>query len=120
MLLNVCLWACVLVSLMKSTSHIILLLETLLIDDNALTGNTDAMCTHTIRHFVSDCTSSSASDAEIECSCCTLCCSDENTTCNDAEWFGNHGGIWETGYIRVKYDFDEGMVSPLVDYDALP
>ena len=106
---------------LNSYSHIIILLETLLIDDNALTGNTDAMCAHTITHFVSDCASSITSyDAEIECSCCTLCCSDENTTCNDREWLGNHGGIWETGYIRVKYDFDEGMVSPLVDYDALP
>lgn len=40
---------------------------------------------------------------------------DENTTCNDSEWIANHGGIWETGYTRVKYDFDEGMVSPLVN-----
>ena len=66
------------------------------------------------------CRTLQVADAEIECSCCTLCCSDENTTCNDSEWLANHGGIWETGYTRVKYDFDEGMVSPLVDYDASP
>lgn len=106
--------------------------ETLLIDDNDLTGNTDAMCEHTLVHFIADCASSTeilgiaspssyqaSVDAEIECECCTLCCADSNSTCNDGEWLANHGGMWETGYSRFMWDFDNGMISPLVDYNTL-
>ena len=102
--------------------HTIFLTETLLIDDNALSGNTDEMCQHEIINFISDCATTSPDifDAEIQCSCCTLCCSDENVTCNDSEWLANHGGIWETGYNRLKWDFDDnGMISPLVNYNIL-
>jgi len=93
-------------------------LETLLIDDNALTGTTEPMCVHVLNHFVADCGSDGVG-AEVECECCTLCCADENVTCNDSEWLGNHGGIWETGYARIKWDFDDGFVSPLVNYNDL-
>lgn len=93
-------------------------LETLLIDDNDLTGNTDAMCAHDITHFIADCAHSiGAFDVELNCTCCTLCCSDENTTCNDAEWLGNHKALWEYGYNRMYWDFEEGIVSPFIDYN---
>jgi len=93
-------------------------LETLLIDENSLTGNTDAMCAHEITHFTADCFTGGSS-VEIQCDCCTLCCFDENVTCNDSEWLGNHGGIWETGYNRVTWDFDDGFISPLLNYNYL-
>mmetsp|Transcript_4594 Transcript_4594/g.7950 ORF Transcript_4594/g.7950 Transcript_4594/m.7950 type:complete len:1277 (+) Transcript_4594:628-4458(+) len=77
-------------------------LETLLIDDNNLTGNTDAMCAHEITHFIADC-------AELYCNCCSLCCSDEKT-CNDSEWLGNHEAVWEYDYERVYWGFEEGVI----------
>jgi hypothetical protein len=48
-----------------------------------------------------------------------LCCFDSNTTCNDDEWLGHHEGIWEFGYERVRWDFEKGAVSPLIDYNLL-
>jgi len=93
-------------------------LETLLIDDNDLTGNTDAMCAHTLVHFIADCAHSTLA-AAFNCTCCTLCCSRENTTCNDDEWLGNHEAMWEYGYNRLYYNFDDnGIISPYVDYNA--
>ncbi|KAL7554015.1 hypothetical protein ACHAWF_017357 [Thalassiosira exigua] len=102
-------------------------LETILIDDNSLTGNTNEMCLHKIEHFISDCGKGAVSvaegngtavgAAELDCACCTLCCRDEDTTCNDAEWLGNHAGIWEYGYDRAMWNFEEGAISPLIDYN---
>jgi hypothetical protein len=93
--------------------------EVLLIDDNSFHGNTSAMCNRLdkINFFVSDCASDPASSgidaAEIQCECCTLCCHDENVTCNDAEWLGNHESMWESGYTRWKWEFESGSVSPI-------
>ena len=67
--------------------------ETILIDDNDLTGNTNAMCEHEIEYFISDCSKDPSVVGEIDCSCCTLCCTDANVTCNDADWLANHEGI---------------------------
>jgi len=67
--------------------------ETILIDDNDLTGNTNAMCEHEIEFFISDCSKDPSVVGEIDCSCCTLCCTDANVTCNDADWLANHEGI---------------------------
>lgn len=94
-------------------------LEVLLIDDNSLTGNTDDVCVHTITHFVSDCGGGSEEpfEAELTCECCTLCCNDSNVTCNDSEWLGNAEGIWEFGFDRVRWAFDDGMISPFVNYN---
>ncbi len=96
--------------------------EVLLIDDNDLSGNTNAMCEHELEFFVADCGRSRIAEGrkvEIECSCCTLCCLDENVTCNDSEWLGNHEGMWETGYNRIGWDFEQGMVYPWLDYNKM-
>lgn len=93
-------------------------LETLLIDDNTFSGDADAICARsdTIKFFVADCASDAGIEAEIDCECCTLCCRDENTTCNDQEWLGNHEGIWENSYSRWQWDFGAaGTVSPMID-----
>mmetsp|Transcript_31440 Transcript_31440/g.63396 ORF Transcript_31440/g.63396 Transcript_31440/m.63396 type:complete len:750 (+) Transcript_31440:117-2366(+) len=116
-------------------------LETLLIDDNSFKGNTAPVCEgrgmDRITHFVSDCASNSSTSAtavsgsiggwedpvlaEIECECCTLCCLDEDITCNDDEWIAHHEGHWQSGYERVYWDFEEnGIVSEVTDaYDTL-
>lgn len=113
-------------------------LEILLIDDNNFKGNADPVCEgrelDRMTHFVSDCASNSSTSAataapgsiggwedpilsvsaEIECECCTLCCMDENTTCNDDEWMGHHEGAWQFGYERVYWDFEEnGIVAQI-------
>lgn len=121
-------------------------LEIFIIDDNNLKGNADPICENRgfdrITHFVSDCASNSSTSsfstsapgsiggwddpvlswsAEIECECCTLCCTDENTTCNDYEWLSSHDGMWQFGYERAFWNFDEnGIVSEQTDsYDTL-
>ena len=66
-----------------------------------------------INHFVADCASDNTGEAEITCDCCTLCCNDENVTCNDSEWLGNHESMWENGYTRWTWEFESGSVSPL-------
>lgn len=91
-----------------------------MIDDNHFVGNASAVCERKdkIKYFISDCGNSSSSggdEPEIQCNCCTLCCNDENTTCNDAEWLGNQESIWETGYNRIKWEFEAGDVSRLSD-----
>ncbi|KAL7536265.1 hypothetical protein ACHAXR_007034 [Thalassiosira sp. AJA248-18] len=106
----------------KLVSFLAPMAETLLIDDNSLTGNTNEMCAHTITHFVADCYHNIGDfdmpiDVALDCACCTSCCFDENTTCNDSEWLGNHEGLWEYGYDRLVWDFDEGGVSPHIDYN---
>ena len=95
-------------------------LEVLLIDDNSITGNTDEMCVNDLVHFVSDCGGEDFlfdSVIELNCTCCTLCCYDTDTTCNDDEWLGNTEGIWEFGYERVRWDFDVGSISPFTNYN---
>ena len=123
-------------------------LEVMIIDDNNFKGNADPVCQgrgiDRITHFVSDCASNSAAitnssstpgsiggwddpvisgSAEIECECCTLCCMDEDTTCNDDEWIGHHEGQWQSGYDRVYWNFDfeeNGIISEITDfYDTL-
>jgi len=114
-------------------------LETLLIDDNNFKGNANPVCEgrgfDRMTHFVSDCSSNSSTfataapgsiggwedpilpvSAEIECECCTLCCFDADTTCNEDEWMGHDEGAWQSGYERVYWDFEEnGIVSELTD-----
>ena len=105
-------------------------LETFLIDDNSLKGNADPICNvrgmDRITHFVSDCASDSSNStnsvtAEIECDCCTLCCLDDDITCNDDEWIAHHEGTWQTDYGRQYWDFEEnGIISEATDnYDTL-
>ena len=85
----------------------------LLIENNNLSGNTDDMCKHTITHFIADCadTSVGAFDSKLECSCCSLCCSEANVdSCNDDLWMGNLLGLWEFGYQRLMWRFDNDVV----------
>lgn len=98
-------------------------LETIIIDDNDLTGNTNAMCEHHVEYFISDCGANSTLgvNPELNCTCCTLCCYDGNPDCNDREWFGNHAARKEYGYGERSYwDFgDNAGISASFDYNGV-
>lgn len=46
---------------------------------------------------------------EMECSCCSACCKDDNQTqaCDDNVWLANVDPIWETKYETTFYQFQE-------------
>ena len=95
-------------------------LQVLLLDDNDLSGTTNAICagqemTHSITgnsgntvnpllFFSADCKNA----GEIACSCCTVCCEDDDPTCNAGEWDAGFDPIWEYGYERYRHSFDMG------------
>eukprot|EP00339_Tiarina_fusa_P013090 CAMPEP_0116998386 /NCGR_PEP_ID=MMETSP0472-20121206/1476_1 /TAXON_ID=693140 ORGANISM="Tiarina fusus, Strain LIS" /NCGR_SAMPLE_ID=MMETSP0472 /ASSEMBLY_ACC=CAM_ASM_000603 /LENGTH=700 /DNA_ID=CAMNT_0004697523 /DNA_START=165 /DNA_END=2267 /DNA_ORIENTATION=- len=86
-------------------------LSAVLLDGNNLSGNADVVCNDPLielGYFSSDCL---GPDEEFECSCCTVCCHDTNTTCNNFAWTLNLDAIWEYGHSRVRYT---------VDWDLLP
>merc|ERR1712107_658392 len=85
-------------------------LDVLLLDGNSLTGTSDVICTSpTINttFFSSDC---GEPNPEIECTCCHLCCNDNNSTCNNYDWRVNLDGIWEYDYQRVVYSFTQSLL----------
>lgn len=80
-------------------------LNVLLLEQNRLIGDFNAICNSVgfeLQSFVSDCKS------EVKCSCCDLCCSDDDTTCNAGDWDGNIDPIWEYGFRRGRYSYDMG------------
>jgi hypothetical protein len=93
---------------MKNLSN----LDVLLLDKNDLVGTAEPICklmpNYSIQHFVSDCSKTSATTAEIQCSCCDLCCSDDDVVCNAGEWDGSIDPIWEYGFRRGRYSYDMG------------
>jgi len=83
------------------------------IDDNDLTGNvSDTFCegenggdlAGSLDVLYSDC---GGDEPQIMCPCCTLCCNDEYTTCNDDELLANFDPIWEVMYSRQYWYFHE-------------
>lgn len=79
-------------------------LDVLLLEQNNFVGNADGICQSSaeVQNFVADC------DEEIECDCCTSCCSDGEPTCNPGDWALNVDPIWEYGYRRGRYAYDMG------------
>lgn len=82
-------------------------LDVFIVDKNDLVGNADPICktfpsSPSIQHFVSDCSE------EMECSCCNLCCSDDDLTCNTGDWNGNLEWEKELRQGRVSYTYDMG------------
>ncbi|KAL3906085.1 MAG: hypothetical protein SGARI_004162, partial [Bacillariaceae sp.] len=83
-------------------------LKVLLVDGNNITGNAQAICSapNTLSHFTADCyPGQDGSKPEIECRCCTLCCSDDDPQCNDREWTTNYDPKYQYGYIRQEYTY---------------
>jgi len=85
-------------------------IDVLLLDANNITGNADMICLNTkinTTAFSSDCASSSP---EISCSCCSICCEDSDTECNNFDWRVNLDGIWEYDFQRVVYSFSQELL----------
>lgn len=82
-------------------------LQVLLLDQNNLIGKTTEICGRLkIPHFVTDCyPGAQHEEPEVHCSCCTLCCSDDNPGCNNRVWTANYDPKAMYGYIRQSYDF---------------
>ena len=83
-------------------------LEVLLLEQNAFWGDTDAICSSpdmSIQAFVSDCGDDPPS---IVCTCCTTCCSAEDSLCNtfDFNWKANLDPVSHYGYRRQRYSYD--------------
>jgi hypothetical protein len=85
-------------------------LDTLLVDDNKLIGSTTAICSKlptsgVLKTFVADC-----DELLDECTCCTLCCKDNEPLCNDVIWFSDLDPIADMNYARSQYVFDEANI----------
>lgn len=97
---------------------ILILLEYLLLDHNALTGSADAICSAadamSLEFFVTDCaeykTNGLQLGKEVNCECCQLCCHEKNVTCNQLDWNINLDPIWEYGYARVFFQYSQNEV----------
>ena len=86
-------------------------LHVLLLDGNSITGNANAICdsANAVKpsYFVVDCYPGlNGERPEIECRCCTQCCTDGDPSCNNKSWTSNVDPSWEYGYIRQDYTFN--------------
>lgn len=84
--------------------------DILLLDGTDLSGTADVICsasTINTTFFSADC---AEPDPELTCSCCHLCCSDNNATCNNFDWNINLDGIWEYDFQRVVYKFSQNIL----------
>eukprot|EP00339_Tiarina_fusa_P022327 CAMPEP_0116997870 /NCGR_PEP_ID=MMETSP0472-20121206/1148_1 /TAXON_ID=693140 ORGANISM="Tiarina fusus, Strain LIS" /NCGR_SAMPLE_ID=MMETSP0472 /ASSEMBLY_ACC=CAM_ASM_000603 /LENGTH=658 /DNA_ID=CAMNT_0004696867 /DNA_START=84 /DNA_END=2061 /DNA_ORIENTATION=- len=78
-------------------------LRVVLLEQNDFGGDASTICDNAeLVHFAADCRSG------IQCSCCDVCCDEENQTCNAGEWDGGLDPIWEYGYRRSRYSYDMG------------
>lgn len=86
-------------------------IEVLLVDGNNITGTADAICSqkaqYNVTYFASDCVREGTTNQSLpfECECCTVCCGETTTGCNDGFWSAMIDPTWETGYKRTTYDF---------------
>jgi hypothetical protein len=83
-------------------------LDVLLLDGNSFHGNANVICESDKvkpKYFISDCYPRDGEPPEIDCRCCTTCCEDGNTECNNKEWTSNVDPEWEYGYVRPFYTF---------------
>jgi Leucine-rich repeat (LRR) protein len=95
-------------------------LHTLLLNNNTLTGPTNFVCSPTLPAlsvFIADCkdptlTGNPLLDEffELDCPCCTKCCSDSVPSCNNEDWYGELDPIWEYKYARRAYSFNEDTI----------
>ena len=85
-------------------------LDILLLDSNSITGNANVICeSENVKptFFVSDCyPGQNGERPEIECRCCSTCCTDEDTSCNNQSWTNNFDPVWEYGFLRKNYRFN--------------
>lgn len=85
-------------------------IDFLVLDGNDITGNTEAICGSPIINTTFFSTDCGQPMPEVECSCCTLCCHDSNSTCNNLDWTVTLDGIWEYDFQRVVYSFSQDLL----------
>lgn len=82
----------------------------ILLNANSLTGSAAAICdSPTVQpaHFITDCyPGQNGEEPEVECRCCTKCCSDDDPACNDKTWTSDYDPSYKYGYTRQQYRFD--------------
>ena len=80
----------------------------------SLAGNLNPLCSRTnsvatIQIASADC-HQVGGEAELECPCCAICCSDDttaaDTTCKESVYYGNLDPEWENSFFRQDYDFE--------------
>jgi hypothetical protein len=86
-------------------SHLVHL-DVLLLEQNYLIGTADPVCPNKLTYLVADC--------NVVCSCCTLCCKEEDSTCNAGDWDASIDPIWEYGFRRARYTYNMG--AQVVDF----
>jgi Leucine-rich repeat (LRR) protein len=83
-------------------------IEMLRIDDNQIEGNADPVCADQppkLDIFTSDCGSGG-----FECPCCSNCCDDPNSSCNDEDKVPENDISWKHGYPKSQRIFSEDLV----------
>ncbi|CAB9523465.1 serine threonine-protein kinase BRI1-like [Seminavis robusta] len=76
-------------------------------DDNSIGGNANPICADVppnLDIFTSDCSST-----DFKCECCSNCCDDPNSSCNDAKLPENDVS-WKHGYPKNQALFSEDLV----------
>jgi hypothetical protein len=85
-------------------------LNVILLDSNEITGNANAICDSPVikpAAFVADCyPGQNGQSPEVECRCCTQCCSDDDPDCNNKTWTRNYDSSYKYGLMRQHYKFD--------------
>ena len=85
-------------------------LSVVLLDGNSLTGNANAICDSTSAEpsvFIADCyPGKNGERPEVECRCCTQCCSDDDSSCNNKKWTSNYDPSYKYGFERQSYKFN--------------
>jgi len=91
-------------------------IDVLRVQNNEFTGDAIEVCRRGMSRFVSDCGSAPGkSDGEVMCRCCTACClddEDKDAACGELGMDVTFNGMWEYGYSRVSWEFDDGPVAP--------
>ena len=88
-------------------------LRLLYVDRNSLTGSLEELCAldafsrpESSNHLAADCGTVGVSTFEVNCTCCTHCCTDGNTDgCHDNYIVPSVDPIWEMGFERPGFRF---------------
>jgi hypothetical protein len=89
-----------------STLSALVELDTLVVDGNSFTAGDENICAK----GKSVLTSVATCNIAFPCACCTMCCSGNDTSCSDLEWFSDVDPIAEGGYVREDYTFHESDI----------
>ena len=90
-------------------------LRLLYLDRNGLTGTLEDVCSlnewanpdpEVMNYFAADCGLVGVSTFEVNCTCCTHCCTDgTDEGCHENFVVPNANPVWENGYDRPRFSF---------------